>query len=252
MRKILPVKIFIFLLIMALLTGCRDGSGELQLGKTLSKDGVFIPGPKFSWGEDLDSVLDKLPHKEHFIRGTKEYESFRDPSFHKGFASLFAVDPAVFQGVDADFNIYYEFSDGTGMFPEPEERTGLYSVDYDTRYRYTREICMEILRQLLTELYELYPESSMGDSSHLERLEEEFLLESPNHVSFVDWLGEDGTILRVTSYNNTNNGEGLAQKAGEQNLFEEGAKYTCTLRITVGFTDDYRFRNSVYYSSEGQ
>ena len=111
-------------------------------------------------------------------------------------------------------------------------------------------MCMEILRQLLTELYKLYTESSMGDSSHLERLEEEFLLEYPNHVSFVDWLGEDGTILRVTSYNHTNNGEGLFQKAGEPELFEEDAKSTCSLRITVGFTDNYRFRNSVYYSEE--
>lgn len=250
MRKTLLFRLISVLTAVVLLAGCQGGSEKLKLGETLSKGSVFIPGPKFSWGEDLESVLDKLPHKEHFIRGTKEYESFRDPSFQNGYASLFAVDPAVFQGVDADFNIYYEFSDGTGLFPEPEERTGLYSVDYDTKYSYTREMCMEILRQLLTELYKLYPESSMGDSSHLERLEEEFLLEYPNHVSFVDWLGEDGTILRVTSYNHTNNGEGLFQKAGEPELFEEDAKSTCSLRITVGFTDNYRFRNSVYYSEE--
>ena len=250
MRKTIFYRLISVLMAAVLLSGCQDGSKELELGETLSKDGVFIPGPEFSWGEDIDSVLDKLPHKEHFIRGTEEYESFRDPSFHNGYASLFAVDPAVFQGVDAAFNIYYEFSDGTGMFPEPEERTGLYCVDYSTKNLYTREMCMEILRQLLAELYKLYPESSMGDSSHLERLEEEFLLEYPNHVSFVDWLGEDGTILRVTSYNNANNGEGLFQKAGEPDLFEEGEKSTCSLRITVGFTDNYRFRNSVYYSGE--
>lgn len=69
-------------------------------------------------------------------------------------------------------------------------------------------------------------------------------------MSFVDWQGEDGTILRVASYNNANNGEGLFQKAGEPDLFEEGEKSTCSLRITVGFTDNYRFRNSVYYSGE--
>lgn len=176
---VLPVGVFLFI------GGC--GRKPAELSEVLSKDGSFIPGPGFAWGDSKEQVLEKLPHRECLTPGNKAFEAFRNTESGKGYSTLFAVDTLTFQGIDKPFKVLYEF----------ERDTGLYCVHYDLEVSHL-EAGLQVLRQLLPLLYELYPESSMGDSSYLRRFETEAF--SEEGVNFIDWQGEDGTVLRLMTF----------------------------------------------------
>lgn len=115
------------------------------------------------------------------------FEPFRNTESSDGYSTLLAVDTLTFQGIDKPFKVLYEF----------ERDTGLYCVHYDLEVGHL-EAGLQVLHQLLPLLYELYPESSMGDSGYLERFEEEVF--SGEGVNCIDWQGEDGTVLRLMTF----------------------------------------------------